>query len=70
MQQDARPDEKKQYFGSESVLDCAQKVLLDQSIIDRAKMIERGLTLEGRKIQASLTLEEDVLKPMLRGLIE
>jgi hypothetical protein len=52
------------------VHDCAEKVHLNPKIIERSKQIERGLQVEGRKIKASLSLEEEILKPLVRELLE
>jgi hypothetical protein len=38
---------------------------LNKSIIDRSRKIERGLLIEGKKIQANLPLEQDVIKQLV-----
>ena len=53
-----------------SVNECAEKMKLEPEIIARSRFLERGLTIEGRKIMADLELLEGTLKPAIRELVE
>lgn len=55
---------------SSSVHECAALVHLNPEIIQRSQHIERGLKYEGRKIQGSLELQEGVIKPLLREILD
>ena len=53
-----------------SFYECAALVHLNPEIIQRSQHIERGLKYEGRKIQGSLELQEGVIKPLLRQILD
>jgi hypothetical protein len=53
-----------------SVHECAKKVSLNTEIIQRSQQIERGLKYEGRKIKQDLELQEGIIKPLMRELVE